>query len=223
MLDKVVRNSLLETKERKEKRLIEESLVKNRLSMIFEGITCEKDFKSLSESKQLKLSLKFIQEITFLQENGLITEQNLGSQMSKLFGNGLGNLTQTIFEPMIGKMLKPLFGEGFLTDFLVSYITSRPSDIIKSFNDCTLMTKLIAEGISESVVMQIQKSSDLTGYGYNFIRNTVGDVLSGTEFISRIENGFENKICDILGEFSDNAEKVIDKLKGGLTAQYQAN
>jgi hypothetical protein len=136
--------------------------------------------------------------------------------MSKLFGNGLGNLTQTIFEPIIGKMLKPLFGEGFLTDFLVSYVTSRPSDIIKSFDDCTLMTKLIAEGISESVVMLVQKSTDLTGYGYNFIRNTVGDVLSGTEFISRIENGLENKICDILGEFSDNAEKVIDKLDDSI-------
>ena len=118
MLKKQVRKSLIETKERKEKRLIEESLIKNRISIIFEGIESEKDFKSLSEKKQLKLSLKFIQEVSFLQENGLIVEQDLGSLMSKLFGGWFGNLTQTIFEPMFNKMLTPLFGEGFFKDFL---------------------------------------------------------------------------------------------------------
>jgi hypothetical protein len=217
MLEKKVKKFLIEVKEKKERKLIEESLIKNGLSMIFEGITCEKDFKSLSESKQLKLSIKFIQEMSFLQNNGLIAEQQLGNQMSKLFGNGLGNLTQTMFEPIIRKILKPLFGEGFFTDFLVSYLTSRPSDIVKSFNDCKLMTNLIAEGISESVVMQIQKNTSLTGLGYNFIRNTVGDVLSGTEFITKIEEGLEGKICNIIDEFSGNAEKVINKLKSGLT------
>ena len=217
MLEKKVRNYLIETKERKEKLLIEEKLIKNRFSIIFEGVKSEKDFKSLSEKKQIKISLKFIQEVVFLQKNGLMVEQQLGDQMSKLFGNGLGNLTQTMFEPIIRKILKPLFGEGFFTDFLVSYLTSRPSEIVKSFNDCKLMTNLIAQGISESIVMQIQKNAGLTGPGYNFIRNSVGDVLSGTEFTSRIEDGLEGKICGILDGFSGNAEQVISKLKSGLT------
>lgn len=215
MLKKQIRKSLIETKERKEKRLIEESLIKNRISIIFEGIKSEKDFKSLSEEKQLKLSLKFIQELAFLQENGLIVEQNLGSVMSQLFGGWFGNLTQTIFEPMFKKILTPLFGEGFFTNFLTAYLTSRPSDVIKSFNDCKLMTKLVAEGISEAIVMQIQQSQGLTGSGYSFIRNTMGDVLTGSGFISGIEKGLGTTICGILGKFSDNAEKVVDKVKGG--------
>jgi hypothetical protein len=45
----------------------------------------------------------------------------------------------------------------------------------------------------------------------------VGDVLSGTEFITKIEEGLEGKICNIIDEFSGNAEKVINKLKSGLT------
>lgn len=214
MLKKQIKKSLIETKERKEKRLIEESLIKNRISIIFEGIESEKDFKSLSEEKQLKLSLKFIQEVAFLQENGLITEQNLGSLMSQLFGGWFGNLTQTIFEPMFKKILTPLFGEGFFTNFLTAYLTSRPSDVIKSFNDCKLMTKLIAEGISEAIVMQVQESQGLTGSGYSFIRNTMGGVLSGSEFISGIEKGLGNTVCGLLGKFSDNAKKVVEKVKG---------
>jgi hypothetical protein len=217
MLEKKVRKSLIETKERKEKLLIEETLIKNRLSIILEGVNSDKEFKSLSEKKQLRISSKFIQELSYLQETKLINEQNLGSLMQSLFGGWFGNLTQTIFEPMFSKILTPLFGEGFFTDFLTSYLTSRPSDVIKSFNDCKLMTNLISKGISESIVMQIQKNTSLTDPGYNFIRNTIGDVLSGTEFITKIEDGLESKVCNVLNEFSGNAEKVVNKLKSGLT------
>jgi phage-related protein len=134
--------------------------------------------------------------------------------MQSLFGGWFGNLTQTIFEPMLQKLLIPLFGEGFFTNFLTAYLTSRPSDIIKSFNDCKLMTKLIAEGISEAIAMQVMKSKGLTGSGYSFIRNTMGDVLTGSEFISGVEKGLGNTVCSILGKFSNNAEKVVDKVKG---------
>ena len=214
MLEKKVRKSLIETKERKEKLLIEETLIKNRLSIILEGVNSDKEFKSLSEKKQLKISSKFIQELSYLQETKLINEQNLGSLMQSLFGGWFGNLTQTIFEPMFSKILTPLFGEGFFKDFLVSYLTSKPSEVIKSFNDCKLMTKLIAQGVSEAIAMQVMRSKGLTGSGYVFIRNTMGDVLTGTEFISGIEKGLENTVCGMLGKFSDNAEKVVEKVKG---------
>ena len=42
----------------------------------------------------------------------------------------------------------------------------------------------------------------------------MGDVLTGTEFISGIEKGLENTVCSMLGKFSDNAEKVVEKVKG---------
>jgi hypothetical protein len=214
MLEKKIRKSLIETKEKKEKLLIEETLIKNRLSIILEGVNGDKEFKSLSEKKQLRISSKFIQELSYLQENELITEQNLGSLMQSLFGGWFGNLTQTIFEPMFNKILTPLFGEGFFKDFLVAYLTTKPSDVIKSFNDCRLMTKLIAEGISEAIVMQVQRSKGLNGSGYSFIRNSMGDALRGTEFISGVEKGLGNTVCSILGKFSDNAEKVVEKVKG---------
>jgi hypothetical protein len=46
MLEKKVRKSLIETKERKEKLLIEETLIKNRLSIILEGVNSDKEFKN---------------------------------------------------------------------------------------------------------------------------------------------------------------------------------
>jgi hypothetical protein len=216
MLEKKVRNYLIETKERKEKLLIEEKLIKDRFSMILGDINSEKDFKKLSEDKQLKLSLKIIQEFSYLQENGLIVEQDLGSLMSKLFGGWFGNMTQTIFEPMFNKMLTPLFGEGFFKDFLVSFLTSKPSEVIRAFNDCRLMTKLVAEGVSEAIAMQVGRSQGYTGVGYAFIRNSMADVLTGSEFIQGVEKGLGNTVCGILGKFSNNAKKVVEKVKGDV-------
>ena len=79
MLEKQIKKSLIETKEKKERRLIEESLVKNRISIITEGITNIDDFNRLSENKKLKMSIKFLQEMSYLETNRLITEQNISS------------------------------------------------------------------------------------------------------------------------------------------------
>ena len=51
MLERKVRQSLLEVKEQKEKNLIKETLVKKRLSAIVEHIKTEEDFNNLSENK----------------------------------------------------------------------------------------------------------------------------------------------------------------------------
>jgi hypothetical protein len=219
MLKNRVKKSLMEIKENKEKQLIGESLIKDRLTIIFEGINSEKDFKSLSEKKQIALSVKFIKEMNYLTESGLIKEDvNLGGLLKSIFGsNLLGSATQTIVEPYINSLLSSLgFENGFIKNFLISYLTSRPSDVIKSFSDCKLMAKLVGTGIVEAVVMTIQKDKGYGGFGYDLIRNILGNVLDSNEFVQGIENGLSGKICSILGKFTDNTKKVADTLKGAV-------
>jgi hypothetical protein len=218
MLEKKVKKSLIETKERKEKKIIEESLVKNRLSMLFEGINNEDDFNSLSESKKLKLSVKFIQEMSFLQNNGLIVEQDFNSLLKSLFGGAFGSVAQTMVEPLINSVLSGLgFKDGFVKNFAISYLTSKPDEIIKSFSDCKLMTKLISEAIVESIIMTMQRDKGYGGFGYDLIRNQLGNVLQSTNFISGIENGLSEVVCSVMGKFTNNTKKVADTVKGGVT------
>lgn len=214
MLNRKVKKSLIEIKEQKEKLLIEQQLVKNRISMILEGINSEEDFKKFSDKKQLKISVKFIQELSYLQNTGLISEQNFGNVLQSLFGNFFGNVTQTIVEPYLSKILVPIFGKGFITNTVISLLTKNPTDIIKSFNDCRLLTKLIAQSVSEAIVMQLMDSKGLNSPGYVFIRNTMGDVLTGTEFVSGIEKSLGDMVCKMVGKFTDNAEKIVQKVKG---------
>lgn len=214
MLEKQIKKSLIETKEKKERRLIEESLVKNRISIITEGITNIDDFNRLSENKKLKMSIKFLQEMSYLETNGLITEQNFSSILQSIFGGAFGNITQTLVEPFLERILKGLgFESGYFRNFLVSVLTSKPSEIIKAFSDCKLMTKLVASGIVESIVKTMQEEKGFSAPGYDLIRNTMGDVVRNIEFVSGLERGLQNTICSLVGKFTDNAEKVSEKLK----------
>ena len=58
MLERKIKQSLIETKEMKEKNLIKENLVKKRLGMLSESIKSKGDFNSLSENKKIQLSFK---------------------------------------------------------------------------------------------------------------------------------------------------------------------
>lgn len=213
MLEKRVRKTLVEAKEEKQKQIIQERLVKTRLSVLVEHIQDEDDFNNLTEDKKVQLSYNILSELSYLQSNGLISEVDLSSAFKSLFGGFFGNVTQTIFEPLIGKIVKPLFGEGFMSNFIISYLTSRPSEVIKSMSDCKLMTKLVAESIVEGMVMSLQRQKGFDAPGYSFLRNTLADAITGTGFVSGIENSISNTVCELFGKFANNAKKVEAKLK----------
>jgi hypothetical protein len=182
--------------------------------MLVEHIKTEEDYKKLSESKKLQLSFNILQELSYLQSNGLLTEsQDLGGALKSVFGGFFGNATQTFFEPILGKFIKPLFGEGFMSDFIISYLTSRPSEVIRSMSDCKLMTKLIGESVVEAMVMSLQRQRGFDAPGYSFLRNTLGGVIEGTEFARGIESSLSGAICSMFDKFVGNAEKVKSKLK----------
>ena len=213
MLERKVRQSLLEVKEQKERDLIKENLVRQRLSMLVEHIQSEDEFNGLSKNEKLRLSFNILQELSYLESTGLLSEQDLSGAFKSLFGGFFGNVTQTIFEPLIGKIVYPLFGEGFLSNFIISYLTSRPSDVIKSMSDCKLMTKLIAESVVEGMVKSLQRQKGFDTPGYSYLRNALGTVFEGSEFVRGIEGSIANTVCGLFEKFAGNAKKVETKLK----------
>ena len=213
MLERKVRQSLMEIKEQKEKYLIEQKIVKNRLLVIVEHIKDEDEFNRLSENEKSQLTFNILQELSYLQNSGLLSEQDLGGALKSVFGGFFGNATETFFEPLLGKIVKPLFGEGFMSNFIISYLTKRPSEVIRSMSDCKLMTKLLAESVVEGMVMSLQNQKGFNAPGYSFLRNTLGDAIEGTEFARGIENSLSSSVCSLFSKFTNNAKKVEAKLK----------
>lgn len=218
MLEKKIRQSLLEVKKQKNKNLIKENLVKSRILVLVEHIKTKDDFNKLSENKKAQLSFNILRELSYLESNGLILENDLGGALKGIFGGFFGNATQTFFEPIIKKMVVPLFGEGYMTNFIISYLTSKPTEVIKSFSDCKLFSKLVAESVAESLVMSLQQAKGFDGIGYSFLRNSLGGVIKESSFIDGLEGSFSKGICDLFGKFTGNAEKVQSKLSAETPA-----
>ena len=74
MLEIKVKKAILETKEKKEKLLIEQNLVKKRIIMVFESENNIKKFSSLSKVKREKIAYKLLSEINYLQDTNMLNE-----------------------------------------------------------------------------------------------------------------------------------------------------
>ena len=220
MLEKKVRKAILEAKENKEKLLIEEGLVKSRIMMIVESEDNIKNFDSLSTKKKEKIAYKLVEEINYLQDNGILNEQ-LGDFLGKIFGSSFSGILQTIAEPLVNSILSGLGLSGFFKDTLVSLITTKPGELAKALKDCKALTKLIAESLSEAVAMMIMREKGFEGQGYTFLRNALGGAVKNTAFVQSLESNLSGIVCEAFGKMNDKASGVYGKLKkdvaGGLT------
>ena len=217
MLKKDIKKSLLETKERKEKQLIEQKLVKSRIMMIVESEGNMKNFHLLSEEKQFKISYSIFEEIGYLEEQGLMTEA-VWDFLGKIFGNSVGGVAQTIVEPLVNSLLSSIGLGGYFKNFLVSFITSNPLRLAKALKSCEELTKLIAESLGEAVVMMIMKDKGMSGQGYGFIRNALGGVAKDYKFTQLLEEQLSSTVCSLFGKMNDKASGVYDKLKSSVTS-----
>ena len=216
MLEKQVRKAILETKDNKEKLLIEENLVKSRILMIVESEDNIKNFHKLPKKKQEKIAYSLLEEISFLNENNILNEQ-LMDVLGKLFGSSLSGIVQTVVEPLVDSLLGKLGLGGFFKDVLTSLLVSDPRRLALALKDCKELTKLVAESLSEALVKMLGKQTGLEGRGYDFMRNTLGDTIKETTFISKLENQLAGIVCGVFNGFNKKATDVYNKIKPVVT------
>jgi len=215
-LKKQIRKKIVETKEIKDKKIIEESLVISRILMVVESADKVKNYKSLSIKERIDLSVDLLDEIATLQEQGLINEQEgLGGMLSKIFGSAWSGLVQTLVEPLVNSILSGLgMNDGFFKSTLVSFFTKSPGRLAKALRgDCKELTGLVVESVIEGVEMKLLQDRGMNSGGYSFVRNALNDAIHGTEFIQSLQNSMESTICELFGKLTGKASEVVDKLK----------
>ena len=220
MLEKSIKKTLVETKEKQEKLLIERRLVESRIETVLGNVKTIEDFNNLTEEKQLRFGFALCQEIVYLQENKFINEEDLASLFKNLFGNLFsGGIMNTIYEKIIDKVLSGLgMGEGFFKKFLVSFLASRPTELVRAISDCKLFTKLVVEGLTEAMVKWLQQSTGVTGGIADVLRNTIGKTIRESDtFKKNIENEFAGTICGLFEKYTSNAENVLKQTTTTMT------
>jgi hypothetical protein len=213
MLDKKIKKVILETKDNKERLLIEENLVKTRVFTIMESQEIIENFQFLPESKKMKIALNLMEEIRFLDENKILNEQ-LMDYLGKLFGSqGLSSIVQTIVEPLVNSLLSGIgIPDGFLKNTLISLFTSNPLELSRALKSCEALTKLVAESMVEGLVIMIKQQQGLEGKGYTIIRNLLGGAIKDTKFVQGLESQLTGIVCEIYRNFNKKASDVYTKL-----------
>jgi hypothetical protein len=212
-LNKEIKKALVEAKEQKERRLIEESLIKSKIMMICESEENIKNFDSLTKTKQRKIANAILTEI-ILSDDELLNE-GLWDAITSLFGSSFSGLAQMIGEPIVNSILGALgMEDGYFKSVMISFFTKNWGRLAKALRgDCKELTGLVAESLVEGMVIQLANSKGMTGAGYTFLRNTLGDAINSTSFIQGLEDSLESTVCGLLNKFTGKATEIASKLK----------
>lgn len=212
-MKKEIRKALVEAKEQKERRLIEESLIKSKIMMIVESEDNIKNFNTLSEEKKRKIADGILYEI-ILSEDQIITE-GLWDALTSLFGSSFSGLAQMIGEPIVNSILGALgMEDGYFKSVLISFFTKNWSRLAKALRgDCGELTKLVAESLAEGLVIQLANAKGFTGAGYTFLRNTLEDAIQSSSFMQGLEDSLQSTICGLFNKFTNKATEVAQNLK----------
>jgi hypothetical protein len=212
MLKSNIRKVILETKEKKEKLLIEQSLVKKRILMIFESENNIKNFESLSERKKEKIAYKLISEINYLKETNLLNE-NLKDFLGKIFGDNLTNVFNTVINPMVDSLMKSLQLSDYFKDSMTSYLSSDPTRFSEALVSCEQLSKLVADSLSDALDNRIQQQ---TGFDSQESNGALSDAIREPRFSENLEKRINSVVCDLFDQINDKASKVYDKLKPSM-------
>lgn len=212
-MKKELRKALIEAKEKKEKRLIEETLIRSKIMMIVESEENIKNFDSLSEKKKRKIADGILKEMISSDEQ--LLNEGLWDMLSSLFGSSFSGLAQTIGEPIVNSILGALgMEDGYFKSVMISFFTKNIGRLAKALRgDCKELTGLVAESLVEGLVIQLSNTKGMTGPGYTFIRNTIADSIQSSGFVQSLENSLETTVCSLFNKFTQKATEVASNLK----------
>lgn len=218
-----VKLRLRETKEQKNRLLIEQKIVQDRFSFIFESFGGISNVKNLNQKEKDKLFRSFFTECHRLQNTNLINEQfDFLGILKNIFGNlGTSALEGIVIEPLVNTILSKLGLGGFFKDFLTSFISTNPQRVLEATRDCKSLTRLVSEAVAEASVMMLERNAGLSAPGYAVIRNALGKTLKGSQFVSELETNFADHICNMFDSILKNAKGVLSKIGSDQSAEKQ--
>jgi hypothetical protein len=214
-LNKVIKKNLIETKSEKETLLIERKLVKARFMMVLESEEKINNFHKLSDEEQTRIAFQVYEEYSILCHQGLINEEGgLGDALSSLFGKALWSIPEAFGEKIVNSILSSLgMQDSYFKKTLVSFFSSNPSEIVRGFRDCRIMSSLIAKSLAEAFIMQVQQQKGFGGTGWDIVRNAIEKQFQSSEFSKKIEEGISTVICGLFNKFTSKAQGVLSATK----------
>jgi hypothetical protein len=223
-LNRLIKNTLIETKETKKKQLIESKIINTRFKIIVET----DKLKSQDDLDDVLIDILY--EMVYLHNQGfddkLIAESVEGvfGVLSNLFKGGSSSILDTFKEKGVAYIIKHLGFDGntYLENFLITAIGNTSlSDVPKLFTDCNFLTKRIAETIPEAYLRKLEYDKGMGSVFMDAIRNSLYDVIRNSDFAERIESSISGIVCPLVDKMSGSFAKKLGNMKTNLIGNTQ--
>jgi|688.fasta_scaffold140761_3 hypothetical protein len=221
-LKNILKKNLTEVKESKESLQVETNIIKNRLSIITEGKSFEKDSDFLIES--------VIYELNYLKRQGYTSQainEGLFDMLGGLFKNSVTSLPQ-VFGEYVAEYLMKILGvpaDSYIGSVVKSFLTSiNVSDYDKIFTDCRFTSNALSDAIIEGYLDKMQTEKGLTsgaqGFIFDALRNSVMETFAEGKdsLVQKLEDTIADFICPKFSKVASAMSDTADNIKSNVVS-----
>jgi hypothetical protein len=196
---------LVETKEKKNNRVIENKLVESRLKFIIEDISI---FNKKTKQVKIKEGFKFLRETAYLKNIGMLNE-NLSDVFKQMFGNSFENMLSTVSDPFVGSILNKLSIPQEIKVSVLETIKQRANELLSNMDSCENLSKFISDIVSE-ITMTKMTSKNITGS--QFLDSAIVDTMGDDVFRTKLSEKIKEEVCVLFNKYAENAKNLVTKL-----------
>jgi hypothetical protein len=204
-INKLIKKTLVETKEKKNNRIIENKLVESRLKFIIEDISV---FNKKTKQVKIKEGFKFLRETAYLKNIGMLNE-NLSDVFKQMFGNSFENMLSTVSDPFVGSILNKLSIPQEIKVSVLETIKQRANELLSNMDSCENLSKFISDIVSE-ITMTKMTSKNITGS--QFLDSAIVDTMGDDVFRTKLSEKIEEEVCVLFNKYAENAKNLVTKL-----------
>jgi len=212
-LKNVIRENLITISENKKKGLIQESkIVGNRFKIIAES------YNSKTKKGQREIAKKLFAETAYLHSQGFdkkVINEGFWDSLSGLFGKGTDSIFQ-YFKEYAAKWLLEKFkvdSDSWIGNVIIVAVGNMDLADIPKLTDCNFVTKLLSKSLAEGAIRKLQNSSVGAGPLQDILRNTMVEVLEGTDLGTKIESALGSVLCPMISKLAGKIETAGETLK----------
>jgi hypothetical protein len=204
-INKLIKKTLVETKEKKNNRIIENKLVESRLKFIIEDISV---FNKKTKQVKIKEGFKFLRETAYLKNIGMLNE-NLSDVFKQMFGNSFENMLSTVSDPFVGSILNKLSIPQEIKVSVLETIKQRANELLSNMDSCENLSKFISDIVSE-ITMTKMSNKNLTGS--QFLDSAIVDTMGDDVFRTKLSEKIKEEVCVLFNKYAENAKNLVTKL-----------
>jgi len=204
-VNRLIKKTLIETKERKNNQIIENKLVESRLNFIIEDVSV---FNKRSKQVKIKEGFKFLRETSYLKSMGMLNE-NLSDIFKQMFGNSFENILGTVSDPFVGSILNKLSIPQEIKTSVLDTIKQRANELLAHMDTCENLSKFISDIVSEITVLKMT-AKNITGS--QVLDSAIVDTMGDDVFKTKLSEKIEEEVCLLFNKYAENAKNLVTKL-----------